>query len=378
VAYREHAVVKKSQPAFLVLIAVGAVISTATIIPMMVDDNNYGVRYASFSCMAAPWLYTFGFSLSTASLYAKMNRVTRIFATSGLQRAQVRFMDVVKIVGQVVIFEATLMLAWTIFSPLQFKRVCEVEDPSTGDCLVSHATCIGTNDLYKDVFIPVIGIVHLIFLLYAAYICWVARNVPTEFQEGRWISMSIFSNIQILCLGTPLVILLSDQVVPSFIIRAGIIWLNDCAVVAVIFGPKYMAVTSAAVIEQPNQELSTIAEVTTADENTATSWASSQASSRSASGGRTSIHNAQVNTLLTRVTYIEQENNVLRKNVRDLETELLALKKKHGEAINEPKRASETSDMAPAAKPQASPQGSPETAPRPRIVSKGMKSRLGD
>ena len=119
-------------------------------------------------------------------------------------------------------------------------------------------------------------------------------------------------------------ILLTDHAVPSFIIRAGIIWLNDCAVVVVIFGPKYLAVTSEAVIEQPNQELSTIAEVTTMDENTMTSFASSHASSRSSgSMSGSAVQNAQLSTLLTRVSYIEQENSVLRKAVRELEADLI-------------------------------------------------------
>ena len=119
-------------------------------------------------------------------------------------------------------------------------------------------------------------------------------------------------------------ILLTDHAVPSFIVRAGIIWLNDCAVVAVIFGPKYLAVTATAVIEQPNQELSTIAEVTTLDENTMTSHTSSQASSRrNGSTSGSAIQSAQLSTLLTRVSYVEQENGGLKKSVRELEAELL-------------------------------------------------------
>merc|ERR1711988_771876 len=90
--------------------------------------------------------------------------------------------------------------------------------------------------------IPLIAVIHVGVLLYSCVLCYQTRNVSTEFAEGRWISMAMFSNLQIMVLGAPLIALVADgNPSVSFIVRAGIIWMNDGSVGLMIFAPKMYA-----------------------------------------------------------------------------------------------------------------------------------------
>lgn len=242
-ANRQDPIVKKSQPAFLVLIGVGCITSSSTIIPMLLDDNGRSVDVASDACMTFPWLYTLGFALTFSSLYTKVLRVKRVFNSKRLKVRRINVkMDVLAYVGGGVALQGVIMAIFTLVSPLEFVRTCDKWD-DFGACMESSGGCENPdNDLYKTLFIPITACVHFVFLLYAVVLCYQTKDIPTEYQEGRWISMAIFSNIQVMMLGAPLVALVSgSDPGTSFLVRAAIIWLNDGGVLLLIFGPKLYA-----------------------------------------------------------------------------------------------------------------------------------------
>lgn len=95
-----HDVIKKSQPLFLVFICIGCIASTATIIPLSSDDggvdlsSNPGLQASlDTNCMAAPWLYSIGFTLTFASLFAKTYRVSLVFNNKKLKKITIKTED---------------------------------------------------------------------------------------------------------------------------------------------------------------------------------------------------------------------------------------------------------------------------------------------
>ena len=71
----------------------------------------------------------------------------------------------------------------------------------------------------------------------ACYMCYVTRKLPTTFNGGNNAALGMLANFQILVVGLPLVVLVgSDYPSISFFIRSAIIWMNDLAVVVIIFG----------------------------------------------------------------------------------------------------------------------------------------------
>lgn len=78
VIFRDTSVVAYAQPLFLVLIAVGCMVSTAAILTLMVDDGHevvYDVLPSAVSCQMDVWLYGLGFALTFSALFAKVWRV---------------------------------------------------------------------------------------------------------------------------------------------------------------------------------------------------------------------------------------------------------------------------------------------------------------
>ena len=84
-------------------------------------------------------------------------------------------------------------------------------------------------------------VLHVGALLYAVWLCYKTRHISTEFQEGKWISIAMVSNLQIICFGVLILIMLGSGPIVSYVIRCCIIFLNDMGVLLVIFVPKVYA-----------------------------------------------------------------------------------------------------------------------------------------
>jgi ABC-type amino acid transport substrate-binding protein len=66
---RNRAQIKIAQPSFLLLILLGCIISSSTILALAQEDAGDGPVQA---CMAIPWLYSVGFSITLGTLFAKV------------------------------------------------------------------------------------------------------------------------------------------------------------------------------------------------------------------------------------------------------------------------------------------------------------------
>merc|ERR1711988_64801 len=141
-------------------------------------------------------------------------------------------------VGVMIVVEIAICAIWTIEDPLTFEREILSTDQydhpteSVAKCSSDHPWA----------YMSLIIVIHLVSLLYAYYLCYQSRNIPTEFQEGKWINMAMVSNLQILVLGVPVMIMVADSPDVSFFMRAGIIFLNDTGVLLLMFLPKIYAV----------------------------------------------------------------------------------------------------------------------------------------
>lgn len=74
------------------------------------------------------------------------------------------------------------------------------------------------------------------FMSVACWLCYKSRNICTTFSEGRYLSVAMVSNLQIFVVAVPVVIILGSESQASFFIRVSVVWLNDLAVLALLFG----------------------------------------------------------------------------------------------------------------------------------------------
>lgn len=264
---RSSAQVRSSQPFFLALVLLGCGISSSTIIAMAQEDDGEGPVVA---CMAIPWLYSVGFSITFGSLFAKIRRVHMVFklnaaaATQGsttltrrnsrtsastkhqsgagnfglnsLSRRRtasvINFQETLAIIVIVLLVDVLILVWWTIVSPLEWTRVV-ISIDKFGSPLESSGHCTSEDWI---IFAAIMATFHLTLLSVGCYLCYVARKIPTQFHEGKVVSIAMISNLQIFLVGVPILVVLGAAPQSSFFVRSVIIWMNDFVVVTLIFG----------------------------------------------------------------------------------------------------------------------------------------------
>lgn len=219
-----------SQRFFLHLILLGCLISSLTILSLGMQDEG---EEPVFGCMLSPWLYSVGFSITFGTLFAKLRRISLLFEASvSMRRAAVTAKDTMLLIGGVLLIDTIILTVWTAYSPLEWTRTVDAEDifgyplSSVGQCQSEHWI----------EFVVVIAVFHLLLLTYATYLCYASRHIDTNFSGGKYLAIAMVSNFQIYIVGVPLLIMVGSNPTSAYFVRSIIIWMNDFAVIALIFG----------------------------------------------------------------------------------------------------------------------------------------------
>jgi ABC-type amino acid transport substrate-binding protein len=239
--------VRVSQPFFLGLVLVGCLVSSSTILWLGLednkgddegDDNNEdgggGGNGSSPPCMTIPWFYSVGFSITFGTLFAKIRRVYLIFTSAAGPRqrsAPVTWQETLCLTGIVLLLDVIVLAIWTLVDPLTWIRIVLLTD-KFGYSLESYGICDGSWITFGSI----IASYHVILLGIASYMCYVARDIPGEFSESKYIAMAMISNFQIMLIGIPVLILIGSDPSTSYFVRSTMVWINDFMVVVLIFG----------------------------------------------------------------------------------------------------------------------------------------------
>ncbi|CAB9511499.1 acid type B receptor subunit 2 [Seminavis robusta] len=222
--------VRVCQPIFLSLILIGCLISSSTIFALAAEDEG---EQDVPGCMAIPWLYSVGFSITFGSLFAKIRRVYTLFrAAEHIEATAITTTETLSIVNGILLIDVVILTTWTVVDPLQWKRRITSMD-KFGDPLSSEGYCHSDHWM---VFAGIIAALHLGLMLLATGMCYMSRKIPTKFHEGKYLSIAMISNLQIFVIGLPVLVILGSDPQSSFFVRSAIIWMNDLVVVTVIFG----------------------------------------------------------------------------------------------------------------------------------------------
>ena len=307
VMFRAQSAVRAAQPQFLVLICLGCIISSATIIPVTMDDDDgsggiskaigvfvpdnaspklgiypeivYGSANVSSSpsevlptldtaCMGSIWLYSIGFIVTFSSLFAKVWRINKIFNNKRFRAVKVTAADVMWPIMLMVAIDGAILGAWQTTSPLTWKRLVTASNAfrmpqeSIGICGVRSPSVSGTfldpskvdsaerqsppTDASEPVgawaFLTPIILLHAIVLIVGNVLAYKSRRISTRFSESKYIAICMVSNLQILIISIPVLIIVADNPVATVFVRSGVVFLNDLTVLLFIFVPKFGAV----------------------------------------------------------------------------------------------------------------------------------------
>jgi len=227
--HREQASVQVAQPSILMTILVGCVTSTSAIFLLTQEDTGDG----AVACMACPWLCSVGFSITFGSLFARIRRICLLLKSGArMQQVDVSTRETVLIVLTVFFIDVTALSIWTIVDPMEWQRVTTSSD-GFGRPLESRGFC--TSDSWM-VWVGIIAAFHFPLTGTACCMSYEARHVPESLQNGRHASIAMFSNLQIVIVGLPVLFIASRDPQASFFVRSLAIWINDFAVLTLVVG----------------------------------------------------------------------------------------------------------------------------------------------
>ncbi|CAB9510907.1 acid type B receptor subunit 2 [Seminavis robusta] len=237
---RKSAQVRASQPCFLMLVLLGCMISSSTILAMAREDDVDASRtddnddIDTVQCMWIPWLYSVGFSVTFGTLFAKIRRVYVTFLQLSKENvvvsssptgrnSAVTWQETLLIIGMVLMVDVAILVAWTITDPLVWHREV-IRSDQFGAPMESLGYCI--SDSWKA-WGAAMGALHLSLLGVACYMSYRARDIPTMYQEGKFVSIAMISNLQIFVVGVPILIIVGNDPQTAFFVRSVIIWMGE-------------------------------------------------------------------------------------------------------------------------------------------------------
>lgn len=234
--YQYNIIVKLSQPFFLGLVLLGAVMSTSSVIPMGLSDDHYSLASLNLACMSVPWMYGLGTTLSYGAFVAKLRRVKKVMSSAAAMKVvKVPVTEALQFIAALLLIEITILCAWNFHSPQRWTRDVSHED-ALGNPIESIGYCqYKTTGTY---YTAALLLVHLVRLVYANILCFQTRHLSTHLSESKWISIIMFNSIELMAVAIPLRLLVQDRPTVSYLAIASLMTLNDLSTVMFMFIPK--------------------------------------------------------------------------------------------------------------------------------------------
>lgn len=234
---RNLQVIRASQPPFLWLICGGTAIMGSSIWTMGIDDSIASQEGCNVACMLTPWLVCVGFSITFSALVSKIMRLQILMKNAArFKRIQVKVKDVLLPFATILVFNCTFLLAWTLADPLYWERV-DSGRTENGE-IESYGRCVSSGKVSTAMISMLVGI-NLLALLTANILAYQTRNLDVSFSEGQYVNMAVFSILEALLFGVPIVVIVYSNPVASYVVRTLFVFVVCMVVLGFIFIPKY-------------------------------------------------------------------------------------------------------------------------------------------
>jgi len=208
----------------------------SAIIPLSIDDALASRQGCKVACMAAPWLFFFGFAFTFAALFSKTWRVNKLFHSASIRRMKVTAFDVMMPLFALLFVNVTVLSLWSGLSPLEYIR--EVSRLNEfGQVLETKGQC------YSEGSIPYVATlitVNLGALGVAAYQAYCARDIAVEFAESAYIGRAIALFLLACLYGIPVLAITWKEPTARYFVMMAVIFVCSMSVLLCIFVPKVL------------------------------------------------------------------------------------------------------------------------------------------
>jgi hypothetical protein len=230
---KQKRAVSSMQPYFLVALCFGVSVIGLSILPLSIRGlDHVSPGGQNMACMATPWLLSMGFAIVMSALFSKLWRINKIFSGRRFQRITVSSREALVAFGTVLSTNLLLMLLWTLIDPLEFDiRFVEDEEWKM------YSTC-SSQDGHSWIFLILTISINFFAMSLAIYEAYKARNISDDYSESKSLGIAIFSWIQILLVGCPVLFLIDeDNVAPKYFLQVVLIFVCCMSMLLIIFVP---------------------------------------------------------------------------------------------------------------------------------------------
>ncbi|CAB9515323.1 Gamma-aminobutyric acid (GABA) B receptor [Seminavis robusta] len=240
IVHRNDAVVQISQMEFLLLLCLGSIISTSSIIPLSIQARTEDdTMAASVACVAIPWLYSTGWIIQYSSMFAKSYRMFQMVQNSNnMRRTAVTALDVAHIVLVCLVINWALVTAWTIVDPLTWTREDQGTNVDEEAGILTEESVGKCSSDYMTAWLGSLLGFHLTIMIATNVLLWQLRTVSDRYQESKFITLASLFACEFLLLGIPILIAVGDSSEARHIALVCIIGFTDLGVLLMVFLPK--------------------------------------------------------------------------------------------------------------------------------------------
>ena len=205
--------VKAASPLFLFLILVGCQLAlVGVLLPVAQQPSS-----RSSVCGAYAYTLSVGFTLAVSSLVVKTWRIARIFDRRKIKVRVITDRSLLVPVAALVTADIVFNSVWLGVDPL-----LPTDFVSSSNALLHYTACSSDNTLlwYALSFVP-----KGILLAYGVVLASQVRNVPSAFNESKWIGLAVYNIAFCSVILLAILLLLTGSPASVYVIRSiGVIW----------------------------------------------------------------------------------------------------------------------------------------------------------
>ena len=238
--FRKEVVVRAAQPFFLVMVACGVLIMSASLVTLSFDDGGDPLSMSTEKgirmCMSTPWLLFIGFTCVFSALFSKTWRVNRLFhGKVPHARIQVTEKDVLTPFVVLLTCNIIVLVLWSVLDPLMYVRQEHDGTDYWNRVISTYGACRSDNLV---VYLVPLSLLNFFAVALACWQAFQARDIESEFSEAKYIGLTMASLFQAFLTGIPVVVVVRDIPRSYYVVLSLIIFLLCFAILFLIFLPK--------------------------------------------------------------------------------------------------------------------------------------------
>jgi basic membrane lipoprotein Med (substrate-binding protein (PBP1-ABC) superfamily) len=145
-------------------------------------------------CVGKMWISGLSFALLFGSLFCKTYRVHVLFNNKRLKHLRITANQVLRMVFGIFVLEVIVLVALSVLFPRTL--IADLTSPEDDGTYID--VCGPGESVFGSAWVDgylLLNLIHLVLLIWGAYLAYRTKNVPLGFNESRFVGMSIYNFI---------------------------------------------------------------------------------------------------------------------------------------------------------------------------------------